>query len=195
MEPTGLAPSAFRAGKRKAGERVVLSDDSDHDVYEKFKKRKELKRKKVAATKKKLKAKEKEILESRKQTKNGESSKRVEKTWGQESDYEMLNEDIPEYIKERRREFDRNYEKYYEHSLRVPPRYDDVEFSDDERLADLAERPKFPDTMETSREYKDIELPHSAGVIPASIAQYLRDYQVTGVGFLHELFVYQKGKS
>ncbi|EKD14452.1 hypothetical protein MBM_07173 [Drepanopeziza brunnea f. sp. 'multigermtubi' MB_m1] len=191
---TGTAPSTFAKGKRKAGERIILSDDSEDDVYEKFKNRKELKRRRVAATKKKLKAKEKQILEIREQAKHGEPSKqKKEKVWGDVSDYEMLNEDIPEYIKERRREFDRDYEKYHEDSLKVPPRYEDIDFSDDERLAELAERPDFPDTMETSREYKDIELPHSAGVIPASIAQYLRDYQVTGVGFLHELFVYQKG--
>ena len=34
---------------------------------------------------------------------------------------------------------------------------------------------------------------YSAGVIPAPIAQYLRDYQVAGVKFLHRLFVYQRG--
>jgi SNF2 family DNA or RNA helicase len=75
--------------------------------------------------------------------------------------------------------------------LRLPPRYDDIEFSDDERLEELEERPnlKFP----PSRPYKDVELCHSAGVIPASIAQYLRDYQIDGAAFLHELFVYQRG--
>src|SRR5947208_16523103 len=36
-------------------------------------------------------------------------------------------------------------------------------------------------------------LPYSLGVLPAPIAQWLRDYQVDGVAFLHELFVYQKG--
>src|SRR6202000_761939 len=45
----------------------------------------------------------------------------------------------------------------------------------------------------TTRGYKDIELPISLGLIPAPIAQFLRDYQVDGVKFLHELFVYQKG--
>jgi SNF2 family DNA or RNA helicase len=76
--------------------------------------------------------------------------------------------------------------------LKLPPQYDEVEFSDDERLAELRERPDFPN-VEPSRAYKDVYLPHSGGTIPASIAQYLRNYQVEGVAFLHELFVYQKG--
>ncbi|MDA4133356.1 MAG: SNF2-related protein, partial [Thaumarchaeota archaeon] len=41
--------------------------------------------------------------------------------------------------------------------------------------------------------YKDVELEYSAGLIPAAIAQYLRDYQIEGVRFLHQMFVYQKG--
>ncbi|KAI6711405.1 hypothetical protein JHW43_006066 [Diplocarpon mali] len=180
-ESTDPKPPKLDKGKRKADELVVLSDDDD-DVYERFKNRKTAKRKKVAATKKKLKAKSKEILETRKQARHREPSvkRKKERVWGDASDYELLNEGIPEYIKKRRRDFDRNYEKHHEASLRVPPRYDDIDFSDDERLAELAERPDFPPSMETSRKYEDIELPHSAGVIPASVARYLRDYQVTG---------------
>jgi hypothetical protein len=91
----------------------------------------------------------------------------------------------------RHKEFDDRYEALEAAGLRLPPSYNDIDFSDNERLADLEERPDFPVTIEPSRPYKDIELPHSAGVIPASVAQYLRDYQVDGVAFLHELFVYQ----
>lgn len=170
------------------------SDEGEgEDAYEKFKNRKSAKRKKVAANRKKLKEKTKEIVESRKKSKNiGESSTK-ERLWGDGSDYEMLDDEIPEYLKLRRKEFDRKHNQYHEDALKVPPRYEEIYFSDDERMADLAERPDFPPSIEPSREYKDIELPHSAGVIPASIAQYLRGYQVTGVAFLHELFVYQKG--
>ncbi|KAH9223462.1 P-loop containing nucleoside triphosphate hydrolase protein [Leptodontidium sp. 2 PMI_412] len=195
IELTGIAPSTFEKGKRKAGERVAWSSDEGEgeDAYEKFKNRKSAKRKKVAANRKKLKEKAKEIVESRKKSKNiGESSTK-ERLWGDGSDYEMLDDEIPEYLKLRRKEFDRKHNQYHEDALKVPPRYEEIYFSDDERMADLAERPDFPPSIEPSREYKDIELPHSAGVIPASIAQYLRGYQVTGVAFLHELFVYQKG--
>lgn len=116
-----------------------------------------------------------------------------EKGWGEMEDYEGMNDEIPEFLLKRRHEFDENYAKMKEAGLKLPPRYTDLDFSDDERLEDLKERPAFPSSIEASRPYKDIELPHSAGIIPASIAQYLRDYQVDGVAFLHELFVYQKG--
>lgn len=197
-DTSNIKSSAIVKGKRKAGEIVEWSeDDEEVDVFEKFKNRKATKRKKVAAVKKAAKAKTKEILEDRKKAKqNGEPSKKPkkERVWGDMSDNELVDDDIPEYLRARRKEFDNKYQKYHEEGLRVPPRYEDIDFSDDERLEQLAERPNFPESVEPSREYKDIELPHSAGVIPASIARYLRDYQVDGVAFLHELFVYQKGQ-
>lgn len=181
-------------GKRKAGEKIEWSADEDEDAYQKFKNRKSAKRKKTAAFKKKLKSKAKEEVARRKDAReNGSSLPKKEKEWGDESDYDMMEDALPDYFLSRRKEFDRDQEILQEAGLYLPPRYDDVEFSDDERLADLDERPHFPDTVEPSRPYKDIELPLSAGVIPASIAQYLRDYQIDGVAFLHELFVYQKG--
>lgn len=178
--------------KGKGREKSLFSDDED--IYEKFKNRKSEKRKHAAATKKKLTAKTKIAIASRKKAKdNGEEPvAKKQKILGEESDYEM-DEDIPDYLHLRRKEFDTTYQKLADGGLRLPPRYDEIEFSDDERLAELEERPDFPVTIETSRQYKDIELPNSLGVIPASIAQYLRDYQVEGVAFLHELFVYQKG--
>jgi SNF2 family DNA or RNA helicase len=181
-------------GKGKPGEKATWTDEEDDDAYEKFKSRKSTKRKKTAAIKKRLTTKAKDAVASRQKAKgNGEGpAAKKPRLWGEESDYEM-DEDIPDYLHERRREFDMNYQKLEEGGLRLPPRYDEIDFSDDERLAELEERPNFPASVETSRAYKDIELPHSLGVIPASIAQYLRDYQVDGVAFLHELFVYQKG--
>ncbi|CZT44138.1 related to DNA repair protein RAD26 [Rhynchosporium secalis] len=195
IEVTGIATSPFEKGKRKAGEKVEWSSDDgeEEDAYQKFKNRKSAKRKRVAATRKKLKEKTKEIVEDRKKAKNNGENSKKQRIWGDESDYEILDDEIPEYVRQRRKEFDKNHEQYHEDALKLPPRYEDFYFSDDERIAELAERPDFPPSVESSREYKDIELPHSAGVIPASIAQYLRDYQVTGVGFLHELFVYQRG--
>lgn len=77
----------------------------------------------------------------------------------------------------------------------LPPDYTDLGFDDSLRLEDLEERPKFDERsgIKPSRPYKDIDLPQSAGLIPGSIAQYLRDYQVVGAGFLHRKFVYQEG--
>jgi SNF2 family DNA or RNA helicase len=188
---TNAKPSATDKGKGKA-EKSFFSDNED--IYEKFKNRKSEKRKHAAATKKKLAARTKDSIARRKKTKDSgeEPAVKKQRMWGDESDYEM-DEDVPDYLHQRRKEFDTNYHKLAEGGLRLPPRYDEIDFSDDERLSELEERPDFPLTVETSRPYKDIELPHSLGVIPASIAQYLRDYQVEGVAFLHELFVYQKG--
>jgi SNF2 family DNA or RNA helicase len=192
VEITDIKPSAKAHGKRKAGERLEWDvDDDDEDAYTKFKNRKAAQRKKTAATKKRLDSRAKDAMISKKKSKqNGEES-RKEKTWGDVSDYDEVDESIPDYIHKRRKDFDDNYHKMHESGLRLAPRYDDIDFSDDERIADLKERPEF--SVEQSRPYKDIKLPHSGGVIPASIAQYLRDYQVEGVAFLHELFVYQKG--
>lgn len=100
--------------------------------------------------------------------------------------------DVPEHIQKRRAKFDERTRTLKEGGLKLPPNYEDVDFSDDERLEDLAERPEFLNTNPTT-DYKDKELPSSLGLIPASIAQWLRDYQVHGAAFLHKLFVYQQG--
>ncbi len=187
-------------GKRKAAQKVDWSSDDDENPYEAFQNRKNAKRKKVAATKKLLNAKVKDAVARSKKSKatgdrEEESSKQKrERIWGDVEDFEgMADEDMPEYLRERRVQFDRKYQALNEAGLNLPPQYDDIVFSDDERLADLEERPDFKNGVEPSRKYNDIPLPYSAGIIPASIAQYLRDYQVDGVAFLHELFVYQKG--
>ncbi len=179
--------------KRKAGEKVEWSEDEgEENIYERFKNRKKAKRKKVAETKKLIKAKAKDAADNRKTKANGEdSSKGKERIWDEEPDYSMLDDEIPEYIRKRRSEFDKGYKELEEAGLRLPPRLEEAEFSENEMLKDLEERPDLPDPP--SREYRDIELPISAGIIPASVAQYLRDYQVEGVAFMHELFVYQKG--
>lgn len=100
---------------------------------------------------------------------------------------------IPPHIADRRAKFDDNRKALGHAGLKLAPEYEGLYFSDDERdPEELEERPKF-DNIEPSRPYKDIVLEGSAGLIPASIAQYLRDYQIDGVRFLHEHFVYQTG--
>lgn len=103
--------------------------------------------------------------------------------------------DIPDYLQERRRNFDANKKRHHEAALMLPPDYTDIDFDESRRLGELKERPEFDVSsgIKPSRPYKDIGLPQSAGLIPASIAQYLRDYQVVGVKFLHRKFVYQEG--
>ncbi|KAF7544331.1 hypothetical protein G7Z17_g10037 [Cylindrodendrum hubeiense] len=102
---------------------------------------------------------------------------------------------VPGYFQERRRQFDGNRKLHHDAALMLPPDYSGIQFEETGRLGELEERPKFDDAsgVKPSRPYKDIELRQSAGLIPASIAQYLRDYQVAGVAFLHRKFVYQEG--
>lgn len=165
-------------------------------MYEKFKARKATKRKKVAEITKKAKAKKKTknaMVGRRAPQEEEEVGKKQMRIWGEDSDYEMLEDSLPEYLQERRREFEKTREKLQDAGLKLPPDYDDIAFSDEEQTESLRERPDFPASVRTSRAYEDVPLPHSLGVIPACIAQYLRDYQIDGVAFLHELFVYQKG--
>lgn len=187
-------PPGHRRRKSKQGEKIEWSGEEDN-AYQKFKDRKSTVRKKTAATRKKAKTKVKNAIVGRKNAKDHgeEAPEKTGKIWGDDSDYEMMEESLPEYLKTRRQKFEKTREKLKEAGLKLPPIYDDIEFSDDERLEELEERPDFPPSVKVSRPYADVELPHSLGLVPAPIAQYLRDYQVEGVSFLHELFVYQKG--
>lgn len=99
---------------------------------------------------------------------------------------------LPDFLQRRRSQFDARMNRLKEAGLRLPPNFDDVEFSDDENLEFLKEKPSFRD-ITPPKPYEDIQLPFSLGLIPAPIAQWLRDYQVEGAAFMHELFVYQKG--
>ncbi|PON28255.1 hypothetical protein TGAM01_v202749 [Trichoderma gamsii] len=151
-------------------EKVQWTDESDN-LPPKPKKRK---------TKRKSIRKKKDEKDSRR---NGRA----------EDDSEDL--DLPDYLIERRRDFDAKRKVYHESALMLPPDYTDIEFDESKRLSELKERPDFDPRsgIKPSRPYRDIELPQSGGLIPASIAQYLRDYQVDGVRFLHKKFVYQEG--
>lgn len=108
------------------------------------------------------------------------------------SDDELMEYTLPDYLQKRKVQFDRRTEHLKQSGLKLPPDFEDVDFSDDERLEHLRERPEFT-AMRPCRLYGDITLPYSLGLIPAPLAQWLRQYQVDGTAFLHELFVYQKG--
>ncbi|KXG45439.1 SNF2-related protein [Penicillium griseofulvum] len=176
----------------------VDSDEEDANdgelAYKKFKERKSLKRKQTAAATRKAKIPRGDPIVGRiKKEKPTARPKRPLKQWGElSSEDELMENTLPGYLKTRRSQFDRRYEHLKDHGLKLPPTYENVDFSDDERLEELQERPVFP-VNTRKQEYKDIELPYSMGIIPAPVAQWLRQYQVEGVAFLHELFVYQKG--
>lgn len=180
-------------GKRKFEDPGdVFANDPD-DFYEKFlqsKKRKRAKgrvpkaRKSAGATSSKGKGKRQSLPDSLQGDDDG-----AEFLDGDELESEL----VPEHVRERRRVFDENRELLSEAGLKLPPTYEDIDFSDDERdPEELERRPKFDD-IEPCRPNEDIPLEISGGLIPACIAQYLRDYQVEGVQFLHYHFVYQTG--
>ena len=114
------------------------------------------------------------------------------RSWESDSDDNMMEHTLPDYLQSRRMKFDKRMEMLKTSGLRLPPSYDEVDFSDDERLEYLKEKPHFPLTKQSAK-YKDIQLPLSLGLVPAATAQWLRNYQVEGTAFLHRLFVYQKG--
>ncbi|ODH53794.1 hypothetical protein GX48_00212 [Paracoccidioides brasiliensis] len=186
---------------------ISLSDDEFSDIkdfddgaaaYEKFKNKKSLQRKQAAARTRRAKGVTQNPTVGKRPANteaNTSSRKRQRqlKEYGElSSDDDMMGHILPSYIQNRRSAFDKKTVLLKEAGLKLPPSFDDVEFSDDEHLEDLKEKPDFQKAT-PSRSYEDIQLPYSLGLIPAPIAQWLRDYQVRGVEFLHELFVYQKG--
>ncbi|KAL2013136.1 hypothetical protein VTN00DRAFT_661 [Thermoascus crustaceus] len=184
---------------------VILSDDDTDDTefndgeaaYKAFKNRKSRKRKRAAASRSR-KAKgvvDQDTIVGRrpKKDENPPPRKRQMREYGDvSSDDELMEYTLPDYLQKRRAQFDRRMERLKQAGLKLPPDFDEIEFSDDERLEFLKEKPVFKN-VKPCRKYEDITLPYSLGLIPAPIAQWLRDYQVEGAAFLHELFVYQKG--
>lgn len=178
------------------GQKVGWSEDDSDATYTKFKNRK--KKSKVGVKKEKFGSQRKKKRKKRKgeDMLNGQLEKKP-RVYGVDTDDTDKDDDdqpedpLPDYLQKRRAKFDKRMEMLKESGLKLPPSYDDVEFSDDERLKDLAERPDFS-RLTAPAEYKDKQMP-SLGIIPAPIAQWLRDYQVEGTAFLHRLFVYQTG--
>ncbi|KAI9653116.1 MAG: hypothetical protein M1831_006200 [Alyxoria varia] len=109
-----------------------------------------------------------------------------------DSDDDRIERELPDYIKNRKSILQENRNALDNAGLRIPPSFEDVDFTDDERMEELQERPMLPD-LQPCAPYADRKLRHSLGVVPAAIAQWLREYQVEGAEFLHDSFVHQKG--
>lgn len=181
--------------KRVKGERIAFDDEEDSDAaYNSFKKRKSEVRKQAIASTKRAKAKASKGSVVGKKPKTVIALKGKRKVYDAPSDDEtdMMEQTLPQYLQERRSSWADRREKLGNAGLQLPPDYDEVYFSGDEKLELLKERPNFKGAR-PQREYADIQLPYSLGIIPAAVAQWLREYQVKGAAFLHELFVYQKG--
>lgn len=195
------------------GENVDWSDDGDgRETYARFKNRKQVERKKVAANTRRVRAalkkdkfpvgdnegrKRRRTASAHGESSSDEGSSKSKKRKDQSttaaagSEDELVEKTVPDYLQERRARFEKRLATLRGAGLKLPPCYDDVEFSDNDRLRDLVERPDFPRAT-PSQPYADKQLP-TLGLIPAPIAQWLRDYQIEGTRFLHSLFVYQKG--
>ncbi|KAI3322400.1 SNF2 superfamily RAD26-like protein [Xylariaceae sp. AK1471] len=164
------------------------SDESD-DHYTVVKKRKTAGKKSITA-----KGKEKTVARGRPSKKpTGQKTKSQHKDNSASEIEPNTPTSLPTYFQKRRTTFDENYKALHEAGLRLPPDYSDVYFSDDERLEELEEKPQFDQSsgIKPCHPYKDIKI--AGGLIPASLAQYLRDYQIQGVQFLYDLFVHQRG--
>lgn len=185
------------------GERVEWSEgeNAGEAVYDDFRNRRAEKRKKAAAVTRKVKAataagpamvgrrtkgRPSGLLQS------GAASRREGAYRHFDSEEDLMETTLPDFLKGRKERHDEKRKRLGDAGLKLPPDYSGVELSDDERLESLKEKPLFKG-IKPCAAYKDVSLPYSLGVIPAPIAQWLRDYQVEGAAFLHELFVYQKG--
>ena len=176
-------------------EKVDWSEDEGERAYERFKKRKSVKRKRAAASTRMAKVIEKEGISADKSRRSKTSNKNMHhrgRDYGDESDDDLMEYTLPDYLQSRRALFDARTEALKQGGLKLPPTFDDIDFSDDDYLEHLKEKPNFS-KAKPSALYRDIQLPYSLGLIPAPIAQWLRDYQVQGVSFLHKLFIYQTG--
>ncbi|KAK8048766.1 hypothetical protein PG994_010496 [Apiospora phragmitis] len=171
-------------------DKVDWTDDEDDVTFEAFQRRKLQKSKASRNSKGKGLA---TTAAAHKDRGKGKTQRKAASSPDLEED--LPEKSLPQYLQSRRRNFDQGCEALKEAGLRLAPDYSDLQFSEDEELEKLEEKPQFDPLsgVQPCRGYKDIQIKGTLGVIPASIAQYLRDYQIEGVEFLHELFVYQKG--
>ncbi|KAI0407640.1 P-loop containing nucleoside triphosphate hydrolase protein [Xylaria palmicola] len=184
------------SAKRKLKARAVndddWSDDSDHQ-YSAFKKRRAASRKPAAAKgKATATAGARPLQKTTQKTASKKTKSRLHDSSASESE-STLPASLPAYFLKRRAAFDESCDTRHEAGLRLPPDYSDVYFSDDERLEELEERPQFDPSsgIKPCHPYRDINI--AGGLIPASLAQYLRDYQIQGIQFLYDLFIHQRG--
>lgn len=202
---------------------VYWSEDEDREaVYNKFKNRRSIQRKLAAAEIRKTKieasiraaarssivgrkAKRRKLdpgthEERRRKESNvfgdqfsSEDGSATREDLSDEVEEKPVDESIPDYIKNRQMEFKREQEKFGAAGFRIPPSYEDVHFSEDDSPEHVPlEKPNMKH-ITPQKPYRGIRMSRSKGLIPAPIAQWLRDYQVQGVEFLHGKFFYQTG--
>ncbi|KAL9532422.1 hypothetical protein SMMN14_03200 [Sphaerulina musiva] len=92
---------------------------------------------------------------------------------------------LPDYLKKRRSEREAQQQKGDDLGFRTPPTHKDIGLGTSQH-----KKPNLPGVT-PPRPHEAIELEY--GTIPASIAQYLKPYQIDGTRWLHEKFVKQQG--
>ncbi|KAF2653514.1 hypothetical protein K491DRAFT_694687 [Lophiostoma macrostomum CBS 122681] len=191
-----LSDSETEDEEQHPGSESEWSEDDPTAAYREFKERKTLKRKRVAAETKRIRSENKSRAEAatsivgrkpppKKRTRQVNAFENTSDTDHNSGQETYLDEPIPDYVEKRKQKLKRLHEA----GLRYPPCYDDIDMSKTMH----EERPILHPDIKTQRSKKDIKLHETGGIIPAPIAQWLRDYQVTGVQFLHERFVHQTG--
>ncbi|RAR02640.1 DNA repair and recombination protein RAD26 [Stemphylium lycopersici] len=197
IRPSIRTSSVSASEANEPGLESEWSDDDTNADYQNWKNRKTLKRKRFAAESNRIRAEKKSkamaaasIVGRKPPPKKQQDDGRT--GFSTDSLAEdgvvaatFLDEPIPDYVLSRQQAL----KKLHGAGLRYPPSYRDIDFSD----AETEEKPKLDKAIKPQRDKKAIELRESRATIPAPIAQWLRDYQVEGVRFLHEKFVRQTG--
>ncbi|KAH4995825.1 hypothetical protein HBI76_008430 [Parastagonospora nodorum] len=175
------------------------SEEDTRAAYREWKDRKTNKRKRVAAETTRIRTQKKSKVASaaassivgrkpppKKKDRHGPTGFSTDSvTEDVDTNATFLDDPIPDYITSRLK----SLKKLHEAGLRYPPSYEGIDVD----VVEKEQRPVLDRAIKPQRENKDIKLKESGGVIPAPIAQWLRDYQVGGVQFLHERFVKQTG--
>ncbi|KAF3205313.1 hypothetical protein TWF679_009329 [Orbilia oligospora] len=191
-------PKGVRVRVERGREKVVMTDDEDDDPYQRYKASKKRKpgtrgrpRKDSAITPRKPYASSSTPRPRRTNTQLRDLA--IDRENGFKSD-EDTTLDCPLHLLLKKQTLEKDQKeksKPLESIYRFPP--DSNIFSDDEDvLEDLEEKPQFSGAS-PCRAYEDIVLERSRGVIPASIARWLRDYQIEGVRFMHNAFILNTG--
>lgn len=190
--------AASSANSSEAEIESEWSDEGTGNPWQEFKNRKKSKRQAVAAETNRIRARKKSKVaaaaassivgrkppkQKRGQGPTGFSTDSVAEDASADATY--LDEPIPDYIISRQK----NLKKLHEAGLRYPPDFTGISIIS----SGSEEKPVLGRAIKPQRQKKDIKLHDSGGVIPAPIAQWLRDYQVEGAQFLHEKFVKQTG--
>lgn len=181
-----------------AGEQITWSDDEPADAaYQAFKKRKSTAQQRASAVKKRQTRASKQSMVGRKRISGRSSRSNAQGSKKgisglDDPEAAFIEDALPDYLQQWRRSWTRGRDERGTDGLRLPPSFDDLYFSDDEHMADLQEKPQLLH-IKPPRPYEDVEMRTSLGIIPAPIAQYLKPYQVEGVEWLHQRFVYQEG--